>query len=225
MKLRYSPADRQAVFAIASRLLQYPDEELMGCLDDMDSLARKLSAEPRRLLGRAVARHKAIPLLRLQAEYVETFDLRGRNCLYLTYLRAGDTRNRGMALWRFGELYHSRGYSLAGGELPDYLPAMLELAAQAEPDDDGPLEMLCGHRAEIAILRSSLVAAESPYAGILRAIETALPKPERDVQESVRRLVEAGPPAEELGLEPDFDPEAFEREALEREAETVEAAR
>ncbi len=191
--------DRAAVFAVASRLLQYPDEELTGCLDELETLARRLPAESRQPLCRLIGHYKAISLIRLQAEYVETFDMRGRNCLYLTYLRSGDTRARGMALWQFGELYRARGFSLAGGELPDYLPAMLELAAQAEVGDEGPLEALAAHRAEIAVLRGSLEAAESPYAGVVRAVELALPKPDRDVLETARRLAGAEPPRELVG--------------------------
>ena len=44
-----------------------------------------------------------------QADYVETFDLRRRCCLYLTYYTYGDTRKRGMALLQFKHLYRGPG--------------------------------------------------------------------------------------------------------------------
>ena len=68
-------------------------------------------------LHRLVAHQAATPLLELQADYVATFDLRRRNCLYLTYHLNGDTRRRGLALWRFPDAYLSRGYAMAAGEL------------------------------------------------------------------------------------------------------------
>ncbi|GLB64437.1 hypothetical protein NCCP2495_23160 [Dietzia sp. NCCP-2495] len=49
------------------------------------------------------------PLTELQAEHVETFDLRRRCCPYLTYYRFGDTRKRGDdAVPRVGVLSQTR---------------------------------------------------------------------------------------------------------------------
>ena len=49
-----------------------------------------------------------------QADYVETFDLRRRCCLYLTYFTHGDTRKRGMALLQFKHLYGRAGHDADG---------------------------------------------------------------------------------------------------------------
>ena len=46
---------------------------------------------------------------RWRAHYVETFDLRRRASLYLTYYAHGDTRERGMALLRLKKLYRAAG--------------------------------------------------------------------------------------------------------------------
>lgn len=204
MKLRASGADRVAVFAAASRLLQYPDEALLDCLPTIEQILQPLPAGARTPLLAFVRHLKSTPLLELQAAYVETFDLRQRNCMHLTFPQAGDTRRRGMALWRFGDLYRRRGYSLASGELPDFLPALLELAAQAGPEDAEPFELLVRYRPEIAVLRSSLQADQSPYAALLHALEFVLPKPGPAVLEAARRLAEEGPPEEQVGIAPDF---------------------
>ena len=63
------------------------------------------------------------------AAYVDTFDLRRRRSLHLTYYRHGDTRERGMALTALVDAYRVAGFRVAPGELPDFLPALLELAA------------------------------------------------------------------------------------------------
>ncbi len=198
-----SDADRTAIFAVTSRLLQYPDEELIDCLDPIEVVARRLPHAAQRALLDIVAYLRGAPLLELQASYVETFDLRNRNCLDLTYPQAGDTRRRGMALCSFADLYRRRGYAQTSGDLPDFLPALLELAAEAEPEDREPFETLVQYRPEVALLRSSLQADGSPYASVLQALELALPKPSAAVLELARRLAEEGPAKERVGVAPD----------------------
>jgi nitrate reductase molybdenum cofactor assembly chaperone NarJ/NarW len=204
MRPSISDADRTGVFAVASRLLQYPDQELLDCLDPVQEIAGRLNAGARKPLLDFVAYLRGAPLLELQASYVETFDLRNRNCLDLTFPRTGDTRRRGMALWDFSDLYRRHGYSQTSGDLPDFLPALLELAAEAEPEDREPFETLVRHRPEVTLLRASLEADASPYAGVLRALEFMLPKPSAEMRELARRLAEEGPPKELAGVAPDF---------------------
>ena len=68
-------------------------------------------------------------VLRAQEHYVEIFDRRRKACLYLTYFLNGDTRGRGMALVGFKEAYQSVGFTIDDGELPDFLPVVLEFGA------------------------------------------------------------------------------------------------
>jgi nitrate reductase delta subunit len=204
MRWAVSDADRAAVFAAASRLLQYPDQDLLDCLDPIEQIAGRLPAGARKPLLDVIAYLRAAPLLELQASYVETFDLRSRNCLDLTFPRTGDTRRRGMALWDFAELYRRHGYDQTSGDLPDFLPALLELAAQVGPEDRGPLETLLRHRPEIALLRASLEADRSSYASVVCALEFVLPKPSAADVALMRRLAEEGPPRELAGVAPDI---------------------
>ena len=67
----------------------------------------------------------------LAARYVETFDLRRRASLHLTYYAHGDTRERGMALLRLKKLYRAAGLPMESAELPDHLTVMLAFAALA----------------------------------------------------------------------------------------------
>ena len=110
----------------------------------------------------------------LERRYVETFDLRRRSSLYLSYYLHGDTRKRGMALLRLKRLYAAAGLELAGGELPDYLPLVLEFAALA-PDGAGEA-LLREHRPSLELLRANLHAAGSPYAQLLDALCAGLPR-------------------------------------------------
>ena len=54
----------------------------------------------------------------LAARYVETFDLRRRATLYLTYYAHGDTRERGMALLRLKKLYRAAGLPMDAPSCP-----------------------------------------------------------------------------------------------------------
>ena len=200
MRTNRSGPERRVVLAAASRLLQYPDDGLLDQLPLLREAAQGIAARAGRPLLRFIEHAHRSALLDLQADYVATFDLRRRYCLYLTYHLNGDTRRRGMALWRFRELYRSRGYSLASGELPDFLPALLELAA--ETDAIEPLDLLLEHRAALGVLRHALDQAASPYADVVMALEAVLPAPSRAVLEAVRRLETEGPPSEQVGLEP-----------------------
>ena len=81
----------------------------------------------------------------LAARYVETFDLRRRASLHLTYYAHGDTRERGMALLRLKKLYRAAGLPMESAELPDHLTVMLAFAALAPPGHGEAL--LAEHRA------------------------------------------------------------------------------
>jgi nitrate reductase delta subunit len=136
--------------------------------------------------------------------YVETFDLRRRCALYLTYYRYGDTRKRGMAMLTFKAAYRAAGFQPAEDELPDYLPLVLDFAAL----DPGGGKLLRAHRADLELLRRALREAGSPYADVIEAICAQLPGLHRRDLERVSRAWQDGPPAEEVGLEP-FAPPGY----------------
>jgi nitrate reductase delta subunit len=193
-------------YKLASVLLQYPTVALF---DGLGPLAGAASAAPRAsrlsfgifldwLGGTApddVARH-----------YVETFDLRRRCALYLTYYRYGDTRKRGMAMLAFKAAYRAAGFEQADGELPDYLPLVLDFAA-LHPRGE---RLLRDHRADLELLLRALRAAESPYAEVIEAVCAQLPGLRRLDHALVARFWESGPPGEDVGLEPFAPPEYLE---------------
>lgn len=194
---RGAPGDR-ALYQAVSLLLDYPDADLL----DRVPLVRELVAErgevARPLMG-LLDHLESTPLTELQAEYVETFDLRRRCCLYLTYYRYGDTRKRGTALVDFIDAYKRAGALLEEGELPDHLGVLLEFGAQH--DLDACRELLVLHRPGLELLRLSLADRGSAWVGALEAVSASLPAIGGDDHDAVRRLVAQGPPDEEVGLE------------------------
>ena len=65
----------------------------------------------------------------IQTHYVDVFDLSRKHSLYLSYWTDGDTRRRGEVLAAFKQRYRRSDFLVdTGGELPDYLPMVLEYA-------------------------------------------------------------------------------------------------
>ena len=194
---RGAPGD-PALYQAVSLLLDYPEAELLERLPLIRTLVDERGAVARPLL-RLIDHLEQTPLTELQAEYVETFDLRRRCCLYLTYFRYGDTRKRGTALVDFIDAYKRSGALLEEGELPDHLGVLLEFGAQH--DLESCRELLILHRPGLELLRISLNDRGSAWAGALEAVAATLPDIGGDDHDAVRRLVAQGPPDEEVGLE------------------------
>ena len=135
--------------------------------------------------------------------YVQTFDLRRRCALYLTYYRYGDTRRRGMAMIIFKTAYRDAGFVPCEDELPDYLPMVLDFAALCPRGE----RLLHAHRTDVELLRRALVKAGSPYAPVVGAVSAQLPKLGRREIGQVLAAWESGPPSEDVGLEPFAPPD------------------
>ena len=195
-------------YKLLSVLLRYPDAALVDARDEIreatealpDTPARRSLTEFGRYLDGAGPRE-------LAQTYVETFDLHRRTSLYLTYYVHGDTRKRGMALLRLKRLYAAAGLEPATGELPDYLPLMLEFAALA-PDGLGET-LLREHRPAVELLRRGLDEGGSAYAHLLDALSSSLPRLSPLERERIRKLAAEGPPSEQVGLQPFAPPETM----------------
>lgn len=195
-----APTDRARIFELVSLLLTYPDDELLGAGAELRAAADRIAEEAVRgqieefldwLLGTAP--------IEVQRHYVQTFDLRRRSGLYLTYYLHGDTRKRGMALLVLKQRYRAHGLRLADGELPDLLPVVLEFAAAVGPGEgEAPLRQ---HRKGIELLRAALAESGTPYRLLLDAVCTVLPELTDADRAAVAALAVDGPPVEAVGLE------------------------
>lgn len=193
-------ADPRERLKLLSLLLQYPTDELLAARGELAAVAEG----PIRRFAEWWAGE---PATDLQRAYVETFDFTRRNSLYLTYHVHGDRRQRGVALLRLKQRYAAAGLDLLDGELPDYLPVMLEFAALAPPDVG--FAALAESRDAIELVRASLHEAGSPYAWLLDAVAELLPGLTGAQAARVRRLAAEGPPSEQVGLEPFAPPEVM----------------
>ncbi|MFF5207587.1 nitrate reductase molybdenum cofactor assembly chaperone [Streptosporangium sp. NPDC000396] len=201
-----SQEHRTALLRLVSLLLQYPDAELLAARAE---LSRAVAALPDSVSRESLTRFMrwfcdAEPM-GLARAYVETFDLRRKSSLYLTYYLHGDTRRRGMALLTLKQRFRVAGLNPPDGELPDFLPVVCEFAALAGPSTgEAPLRQ---HRKGLELIRTALRDAGTPYALVLDALCAALPDLSAAERAAVADLALAGPPAEEVGLAPFAPPE------------------
>lgn len=117
---------------VLARLLSYPDAELRSHISEMrDALRteRAISVERLAELDELMDTLTSDDLLDTEAAYVQLFD-RGRSTsLHLFEHVHGDSRDRGPAMIDLAQTYDKAGLYLAPGELPDYLPAVLEFVS------------------------------------------------------------------------------------------------
>ncbi|WP_280439538.1 nitrate reductase molybdenum cofactor assembly chaperone [Nocardia cyriacigeorgica] len=188
------------VWQSASLLLAYPDDAQPARLHTVEALCGRLDDERAEPLRATVAHLRRTPVSEAAQHYVDTFDLHRSTTLLLTYWTDGDTRNRGTAMLAFTQAYKAAGATRPRGEAPDHLAVVLEFAATIDPDAGGRL--LATHRPAIDAVRTALAERGSPYAGVLGAVARTLPAAtDQDVRRA-RALVAAGPPAEQVGLQP-----------------------
>jgi nitrate reductase delta subunit len=77
--------DRRLVWRISALLLDYPGADLLAAIDEISCAVTELPDEVRVHLTEFVAYLRATVSLDLTARYVETFDLRRRASLHLTF--------------------------------------------------------------------------------------------------------------------------------------------
>ncbi|MFU8872760.1 nitrate reductase molybdenum cofactor assembly chaperone [Micromonospora sp. SL4-19] len=195
-----APTDRARIFELVSLLLTYPDDELLGAAAELRAAADRIAHDTvRAQIEEFLDWLLHTTPIEAQRHYVQTFDLRRRSGLYLTYYLHGDTRKRGMALLMLKQRYRAHGLRLADGELPDLLPVVLEFAAAAGPGDgEAPLRQ---HRTGLELLHAALAESGTPYRLLLDAVCAVLPELTDADRAAVTALAVDGPPVETVGLE------------------------
>lgn len=199
---RLAPRELATTWQLASLLLDYPGADLLRQLPVLRSEAAALPTGVGAPLLRFLDHLSRCDPESLRAEYVETFDLTRKCCLYLTYFTHGDTRKRGLALVQVKQAYRDAGVDFDPddiGELPDHLCVVLEFGACHDPDTAHRL--LTEHRAGLEVLSMALTGRGSPWADVVAAVLATLPPLAGDDQERLRRLIEQGPPSEDVGLD------------------------
>jgi nitrate reductase delta subunit len=166
---RYKPAS--GTLRVLGALLAYPDREMRGYLGEMRVVLRGehvLSAERRQEIDALIDSLAAADPLEAEAGYVELFDRGRATSLHLFEHVHGDSRDRGPAMIDLAQTYEKAGLYLAEGELPDYLPAVLEFVS-TQPAAEA--RAFLGEMSHIFnSLFNALQGRASPYASVLGAL-------------------------------------------------------
>jgi nitrate reductase delta subunit len=158
--------EKRYLLKVLSILLQYPDDEFILSLEELKEAVEQIPhVEQCQSCVNFLDYLGNTSLIRLQEEYTARFDLNPATCLNLTYHRWGDARERGRALVDFHQLYETAGYECATGELPDYLPLVLEYLSLHRNGDHSLL--LGQYWEQVETISSGLQEAGSVYAGLL----------------------------------------------------------
>lgn len=131
--------DAQAAsLRLAGALLGYPNPDFTARLPELAASARALAhEESTREFANACLDYLALletrPLQESRQRYVAIFDHTPAASLYMSWHRYGNDRSQGKAMAALNGLYRTAGFEPLAGDMPDYLPRMLEFLAIA-PD-------------------------------------------------------------------------------------------
>lgn len=156
---------------VLAALLGYPDVNMRAHLPEMREILRGEAVLPdarRTEIDALIVSLAGAEQLDVEAAYVELFD-RGRGTsLHLFEHVHGDSRDRGPAMIDLAQTYEKAGLYLALGELPDYLPAVLEFVSTQPPRE---AQAFLSEMAHIfKAIFSALHGRASPYASVLGAL-------------------------------------------------------
>ena len=155
------------VFTLLSLLLQYPDRPWLE-LDQLRPMVSRLeSAQIQNHMVQFLDYMEHKPWEQLAEQYVATFDFSESSNMDLTSLLCPDDRKRGQVLATLKSIYSQAGLDVDSGELPDYLPMILEFLSTA--DREASAEVLGIVRPGMEKLWQQLEKDGSPYAGVLEA--------------------------------------------------------
>ncbi|MBU3029171.1 nitrate reductase molybdenum cofactor assembly chaperone [Paracoccus marinaquae] len=181
-------------FKALSALLSYPGPDLAEAIPAIDAVLHDEG-----LLGPTRQKELA-PLLQslahddlydLQERYVLLFDRSRTLSLNLFEHVHGESRDRGGAMVDLLETYRAGGFDLAGTELPDHLPVLLEYLSTRPLAEARSMLADAGHI--LTALAERLIRRGSPYAAVFSALVTL-------AQTEIA-------PSAELAAIPDDDPE------------------
>lgn len=191
------PVTASGSLRVLAALLGYPDGEMRGYLPEMREILRgeaALSAARQTELEALITALVSVDTLETEANYVELFDRSRATSLHLFEHVHGDSRDRGPAMIDLAQTYEKAGLYLALGELPDFLPAVLEFVS-TQPAREA--RAFLGEMAHIFnALFNALQERASPYASVLGALLELAGEKAQPVK------LAAEPPLDESWIEP-----------------------
>jgi nitrate reductase delta subunit len=156
---------------VLARMLAYPDAELRGILPELRAALhadKVLSTARLAELDDLIANLQQEDVLETEAQFVEIFDRGRATSLHLFEHVHGDSRERGPAMIDLAQTYEKAGLFLGEGEMPDYLPVVLEFVSTQPPKE---ARAFLGEMAHIFnAIFNALQQRDTRYASVLGAL-------------------------------------------------------
>jgi nitrate reductase delta subunit len=171
MTITSKSPDASLTLRVLARLLGYPGAELRSHLPEMRDVLR---AEGAVTVGRLAELDVLMDALSnsdpldTEAAYVQLFDRGRATSLHLFEHVHGDSRDRGPAMVDLAQTYDQAGLYLAPGELPDYLPVVLEFVSTQPPREARAFLNEMTHI--FNAIFSALQQRQSAYASVIGAL-------------------------------------------------------
>jgi nitrate reductase delta subunit len=164
--------ENKLVFSICSILLEYPNDELINLIPEIEKVLNYLPGKAKDYIKNFIDYVKSKDLIEIQKEYVSTFDLNAGNSLHLSYHIYRDEPERGAELYYLKQAYMSEGFLIEKSEFADYLPLILEFLGLVNTDHD---KLLFKFIPVLKKLADNLEKLGSKYYFIMKAcLETIL---------------------------------------------------
>lgn len=153
---------------IAAFLLEYPDAAWRKDFPEYRAAAAELKTPQSRDVFLDLFDYvEQFGAKEYEREYVRKFDFSQNTNLYLTTHNRTDFGKQSTEMHEYKQLFLDNGYDLQK-ELPDYLPALLELAVTVEPAQ--AKKILETARPKIELLRERFIEAKLPQVFLLDII-------------------------------------------------------
>lgn len=158
------------VYQIISYLLDYPSMEAKGILSDIKEEIETVVSEEdvKEYLIRFIDEIEKLSFDDWESHYIDHFDFGRLTNLYVTYLKLGEQRERGLELLKLKKYYDAHGFHVTDKELPDYLPIILEFCAQVSVETSN--ELLSMYGKAITEIQMKLIEQDSFYQLLFEAL-------------------------------------------------------
>lgn len=151
------------IYQMISFLLRYPESHMVSTFSELENEIEALENDDiRAKLKNFIKESSHVPYDDLVNHYINLFDFGRLTNLYVTYLKLGEQRERGLELLKLKKFYEAAGFDITDEELPDYLPLMLEFCANVSIEKS--IELLKEHTKELEFIRQKLNENKSQYA-------------------------------------------------------------
>ncbi|QHS22495.1 nitrate reductase molybdenum cofactor assembly chaperone [Virgibacillus sp. MSP4-1] len=160
---------KQPVYQMIAFLFHYPSQEMIDEISTLQQDIKQISNTSTQQNLLTFTDHvKEQSLEEWKSHYIENFDFSRTINLYVTYLKLGEQRERGLELLKLKKFYEAHGFSVSDQELPDYLPLMLEFCANSDIEVSN--ELLEMNLKGIHEIQKRLIETNSSYQYLMKAL-------------------------------------------------------